>query len=157
MCLHLTLRITFCFLRLAEFFSHEDAKLAVDLLDKKEFNGRQVHMRLDRSQLDCNDDTYSVYVGNNIFKIFADKFIRNTFFIGNLAWTVTDKELLQLFSKFCPIGCHVLTNMYGRSRGFAILKFATEDDGLSAIELNNDSEFYGRRLEVMFLEIFIFG
>lgn len=101
----------------------------MEILDRKDFNGRQVHMRLDRSQLDTNDGTYSVY-------------------IGNLAWSVSDKELLQFFSKYRPLGCHVLTNMYGRSRGFAIMKFRAEVDALAAMEQNNDAEFFGRRLEV---------
>lgn len=116
---------------LAEFFTHEDAKRAVDLLDKTEFGGRQIHMRLDRSHLDCNDNTYSIYV-------------------GNLAWSVVDKDLLGLFSSFSPIGCHVLTNMYGRSRGFAIVRFTSEIDALNAIEYSNDVEFCGRKLECRF-------
>lgn len=107
----------------------------MELLDKKDFNGRQVHMRLDRSHLDSNDGAYSVY-------------------IGNLAWSISDKELLQLFSKYRPFGCHVLTNMYGRSRGFAIMKFRTESDAVAAIEQNNDSEFFGRRLEVCILSTY---
>lgn len=86
-------------------------------------------MRLDRSQLDTNDGAHSVY-------------------IGNLAWSISDKELLQLFAMYRPLGCHVLTNMYGRSRGFAIMKFRSESDAIVAIEQNNDSEFFGRRLEV---------
>lgn len=116
---------------LAEFFSHEDAKRAVELLDKNDFNGRQVHMRLDRTHLDSNDGTYSVY-------------------IGNLAWTLGDKELLQLFSRFHPVGCHVLTNMYGRSRGFAIMKFINEENASAAIKHFNETEVFGRRLECRF-------
>lgn len=114
---------------LAEFYSHDDAKRAVEILDKHEFNGRQVHMRLDRSHLDSNDGTFSVY-------------------IGNLAWSVTEKELLQLFAPFRPVGCHVLTNMYGRSRGFAIMKFRNGGDATASIEQFNDSDFLGRKLEV---------
>lgn len=115
--------------RLAEFINPETAARAVALLDRREFNGRQVHMRLDRSHLDTNDGFQSVY-------------------IGNLAWSVTEQELLQLFGSYNPLTCHVLTNMYGRSRGFAIMKFRSELEAAAAIESFNHYELSGRKLEV---------
>jgi len=116
---------------LAEFASHEAATRAVTLLDRRDFNGRQVHMRLDRSYLDTNDGFHSLY-------------------IGNLAWSVTDQELMELFNSFNPLGCHVLTNMYGRSRGFAIMKFNNENDAALAIENMNHVEVSARKLECRF-------
>jgi hypothetical protein len=106
---------------------------AVELLDKKDFSGRQVHMRLDRSVLDASKDgSVGVYV-------------------GNLAWSVNDLELLNHFSAFYPTSCHILTNMYGRSRGFAIMKFHDESIAAKAIEMMNLREIGGRQIEVIIL------
>jgi polyadenylate-binding protein len=117
---------------LAEFSTNGAATRGVALLDRREFNGRQVHMRLDRSHMDTSTDgCHSVY-------------------IGNLPWSVTDQELMELFSSFNPSSCTVLTNMYGRSRGFAIMKFRSEDDAALAIEKMNHSEVAGRKIEVWY-------
>jgi RNA recognition motif-containing protein len=86
-------------------------------------------MRLDRSHLDVSDGGHSVY-------------------IGNLPWSITDKELIELFSNYNPVSANVLTNMYGRSRGFAIMKFQNENDATAAIENMNHVEVTGRKLEV---------
>jgi RNA recognition motif-containing protein len=85
-------------------------------------------MRLDRSNSPVNESSYSVD-------------------IGNLAWAVTDKELLELFQAFHPLACNVLTNMYGRSRGFAIMKFRSDVDAENAIRAMNHVEIAGRKLE----------
>jgi RNA recognition motif-containing protein len=92
-------------------------------------HGRQIHLRLDRNSLnDRNDNSVSVYV-------------------GNLAWSVTEEELISVFSSFNPVSCNLVTNMYGRSRGFAIMKFGCEEDALGAISLNQ-LVFSNRPLEV---------
>jgi RNA recognition motif-containing protein len=114
---------------LAQFNTHEEALQVVKMLDRKEFNGRHVHMRLDRANVDSNDDCVSVYV-------------------GNLTWSVTDLDLLSLFAPFSPISCHILTNMYGRSRGFAIVKFSDESSASRAIATWNQIEMAGRKIEV---------
>lgn len=114
---------------LAQYINHESAVRAVKLLDRMEFNGRQVHMRLDRTTADCDDEGHNVYV-------------------GNLAWSVTDRDLVAIFADFSPMSCHVLTNMYGRSRGFAIVKFLDEISATKAINAMNQVELGGRKLEV---------
>ncbi len=116
---------------LAQFGSHEDALRAVHTLDRADFNGRLVHMRLDRTNTDSSDGGASVYV-------------------GNLAWSVNDRKLLSAFAPFNPLSCHVLTNMYGRSRGFALVKFLDDEVAAHAIRDMNQVELEGRRLEVRF-------
>jgi RNA recognition motif-containing protein len=71
-------------------------------------------------------------------------------FVGNLAWSVTEAELMSLFQPFEPHGCHIITNMYGRSRGFGIVKFSSETAAQAAIDQFNESMLHDRPLEVRF-------
>lgn len=71
-------------------------------------------------------------------------------YVGNVPWTATQQELLELFAPFMPLDVTILTNMYGRSKGFAIVKFANEAQAGEAIVALNNSEFRGRNLECRF-------
>lgn len=117
---------------LAEFVSPAAALNAIAMLDKSYFNGRQVHLRLDRRIAESGSDKHC------------------SIFVGNVQWAVTQQELLELFSAFSPLDCNILTNMYGRSKGFAIVKFASEGDAGRAIDAMNHLEFRGRSLECRF-------
>eukprot|EP01031_Cornospumella_fuschlensis_P033736 gene33736-40816_t len=117
---------------IAEFSSSEAALNAISTLDKSFFNGRQVHLRFDRrTSVDATDHHCSVYV-------------------GNLPWTASQQELLELFAPFYPLDVTVLTNMYGRSKGFAIVKFANESRAALAINAIHNTDFRGRNLECRF-------
>lgn len=118
--------------RLAEFEDHETAVNVVTALDGQLLHGRKVHLRLERST------TYNVDDGS----------IR--VYVGNLAWSVSESELFALFDRFDPLVCHIITNMYGRSRGFAIVKFSTEENASAAIETLNERLLHDRPLEVRF-------
>lgn len=118
--------------RLAEFSSCSAAMNAIAMLDKTYFNGRQLHLRLDRRLADDHRDA-----GGSVF-------------VGNVPWAVTQEELLELFAAYHPLECSILTNMYGRSKGFAIVTFATEAEAASAIAAINQLEFRGRKLECRF-------
>lgn len=117
---------------LVEFEDHDSAVRAVNELNGQELHGRPVHLRLERST------TYNVEDGS----------VR--VFVGNLAWSVTEVELLSLFQAFEPLGCHIITNMYGRSRGFGIVKFSSETAAQAAIDHFNGSTLNDRPLEVRF-------
>ena len=115
--------------RLVEFASASAASAAVTLLNGLDFNGRAIHLRLDRSHSDDVEGGYKI-------------------FIGNLPWTTTEENLITLFSSFAPSSCSVLTNMYGRSRGFAIMQFQSEVNASDAIKHLNGHEVEGRKIEV---------
>jgi RNA recognition motif-containing protein len=95
-------------------------------LNGRELNGRAVHVRLDR---DVIDSTHNIYV-------------------GNLPWALTSAELYGIFQSFRPVECQILTNMYGKSRGFAIVKFTNEGDAGRAIAALHMAEVNGRNIEV---------
>lgn len=55
---------------------------------------------------------------------------------------------MEAFAPYSPISCNVLTNMYGRSRGFAIVKFNYENDANRAIDSMSGFAIMGRPIEV---------
>jgi RNA recognition motif-containing protein len=115
---------------LAEFITSAAALNAISMLDKTSFNGRHVHLRLDRRISEESADSHS------------------SIFVGNVQWAVTQQELIELFAPYRALDCTILTNMYGRSKGFAIIKFPSEADAAAAINALNHTDFHGRNLEV---------
>mgnify|MGYP002655265123 CR=1 FL=1 len=120
--------------RLASFSNKESAELAIKELNSKELDGRPVHIRLDRNF--TNDDEAS----DNIIPVF----------VGNLPWSVTNEDLAGYFVDFSPVNCNLLTNMYGKSRGFAIVNFNNIVDAERAISVVNGIDISGRVIEVTF-------
>ena len=114
--------------RLVEFANSAHASEAVEKLNGGNLNGRQVYLRFDRT-----NEPKPEGVG---------------VFVGNLPWEATQDELLDIFASFRPIDCNIVTNMTGKSRGFAIVLFANNQDADIATERMNQYEFKGRILEV---------
>lgn len=50
--------------------------------------------------------------------------------MGNLKWDVTDEILKEALKQFQPTEVMVFRNMTGRSRGFALVKFESEEKGI---------------------------
>lgn len=115
--------------RLIHFGSTELAAAAVVALNSVVLNDRAVHVRMDRdSEVDL--------LGSSCI------------YVGNIPWQTTEEELEEAFSSFNPHHCKVMKNMSGRSRGFAVLKFRSEEASHQAINAMNNSEIGGRRIEV---------
>mmetsp|Transcript_14431 Transcript_14431/g.18917 ORF Transcript_14431/g.18917 Transcript_14431/m.18917 type:complete len:290 (+) Transcript_14431:237-1106(+) len=113
---------------LAEFSTPEEAAKAVSELNGQECQARTVHVRLDRSSIDTTSG-YSV-------------------FVGNLPWSTDSEGLQEIFAPFEPFDVHVKTNMAGRSRGFAIVRFSTPEQAQSAIADMNGYMLEGRAIQV---------
>ena len=111
----------------------EAAEQAIANLNHSDFHGRKVHLRIDRDNLEPDPPGTSVL------------------YVGNLPWVSTDLQLQELFADFKPFSCRVMRDMYGRSRGFAILKFHAAEDSIAAIEAMHLFELNGRALEVNLL------
>jgi polyadenylate-binding protein len=124
------LQILSCFHSLVEFEDQQSASHVVSTLNGQEFNGRQIHLRLGRNF------TYPLDDGSS------------RVFVGNLAWSVTESDLMDLFSAYSPQACHIMTNMYGRSRGFAILTLSNESTAMELISHHNSTVFQGRPLDI---------
>lgn len=113
---------------LVEFSTPDEATAAVAQLDSSECEGRVVHVRMDRSEIDTSTG-FSV-------------------FIGNLPWSTTSASLQDIFAPYEPFDVHVKTNMSGRSRGFAIARFSSPEQAKSAISDMNGYLLEGRSIQV---------
>ncbi len=71
-------------------------------------------------------------------------------YIGNLAWSVDDAKLSQMFSEFGSVtSASVITDRYsGRSKGFGFVEFADDESGNKAIAAMNGKNVEGRELKV---------
>ena len=71
-------------------------------------------------------------------------------FVGNLSWNTVEDDLLQLFGQFGEVlEAKIITDREtGRSRGFAFITFAEDQDANSAISSMDGTELDGRSLRV---------
>ena len=71
-------------------------------------------------------------------------------YVGNLAYSCTDDDLYDHFSRFGEVSSArvIMDRETGRSRGFGFVEMANHDDGLNAIDGTNGQEFLGRALRV---------
>ena len=74
----------------------------------------------------------------------------NKIYVGNLAWTMRDNELREVFSKFGEITeATVSMDKYsGKSKGFGFVTFAEEASAQQAIAEMNDKDLQGRPVKV---------
>jgi RNA recognition motif-containing protein len=71
-------------------------------------------------------------------------------FVGGLAWTTSNEELFEAFSKFGPVSEAVVVKdrNTGQSRGFGFVTMENRKDAGRAIDGLHGSELNGRRLMV---------
>jgi len=71
-------------------------------------------------------------------------------YVGNLAWSVTSDDLLELFSQYGKVlSAQVISDREsGRSRGFGFVEMENEEEAQKAIEALNGSTHQNRQLTV---------
>lgn len=71
-------------------------------------------------------------------------------FVGNLAWETTGDDLKEYFGQFgTVVSSDVMVNKFSnRSRGFAFVVMASNEDAENAISKTEGVEFQGRALKV---------
>lgn len=71
-------------------------------------------------------------------------------FVGNLPYTVSDKDLSSLFSPYGEVSEAVVIKEKhsGRSKGFGFVTFVKNEDGNKAVSEMNDKEVQGRQIKV---------
>lgn len=74
---------------------------------------------------------------------------QNKIYVSNIAFTVTEEELKEIFSKYGPIEDIklVIDRMTGRSRGFCFITFQKQFDAEASLALN-DTDINGRKMSV---------
>ena len=71
-------------------------------------------------------------------------------YIGNLSYHATENDLRALFEQAgSVVGCDVMFDRHtGRSKGFAFVEMASQEDANKVIETYNGKDFQGRPLTV---------
>ena len=71
-------------------------------------------------------------------------------FIGNLPFTMTDDNLMQIFSAYGKvISANVVFDKFShRSKGFAFVEYETEEEAKAAMQALDGSEQEGRNIAV---------
>lgn len=71
-------------------------------------------------------------------------------YVGNLAYSVSNSDLEQLFSQAGQVqSVAVITDKFsGQSKGFGFVEMATPDEASKAIAQFNDTELKGRNIKV---------
>lgn len=71
-------------------------------------------------------------------------------YVGNLSWTMTDDDLMNLFTQYGSVtSAKILKDkMNGRSKGFGFVEMEDEEAAKTAIANLNETEVMGRKLIV---------
>jgi RNA recognition motif-containing protein len=71
-------------------------------------------------------------------------------YVGNLAWTVTDQDLRDVFSEAGNVDSSqvIMDRATNRSRGFGFVEMATDEAADAAIKKLNGREVKGRPIRV---------
>ena len=71
-------------------------------------------------------------------------------FVGNLAYQTLDQDLMDYFSQAGVVQSVevVMDKFTGKSRGFAFVEFASQEEANRAVEQFHNKEFQGRALTV---------
>ena len=74
----------------------------------------------------------------------------NKIYVGNLPFSVTEKELKELFGPFGEITEAVMISdkFSGRSKGFGFVTFATDESAKKAVDEMNSKDIEGREIKV---------
>ena len=71
-------------------------------------------------------------------------------YVGNLSWTCTNEDLVQLFSQHGTVARAqvIMDRETGRSRGFGFVEMPNEAEASAAVAALNTTPFMGRPLTV---------
>ncbi len=71
-------------------------------------------------------------------------------YVGNLAWTVTDQDLHDVFSEAGKVDSSqvIMDRATNRSRGFGFVEMANDEDADSAVKKLNGRDIKGRAIKV---------
>jgi len=133
---------------LVEYETEEDAKNAIEKMNDTELEGRTIFVREDRDKKPKEDaqkdgDAGSVASENSGA---SDDGVR--LYVGNLSFTTKSEELEKLFGDFSCSKVDIKKGKNGRSKGFAICTFDSQENAKKAIEKYHDTEVDGRFVTV---------
>lgn len=89
-------------------------------------------------------------LGNREGRNPKSKRMATNIYVGNLPWTATQDDLVQLFSQYGTVEkTQIISDREtGRSRGFGFVEMSTEEEAQKAIDALHESPYNGRPLTV---------
>lgn len=98
----------------------------------------------------CFEARRSGTVSQETQSIYSAIIMQNKLFVGNLAFDVTENDLMDLFGQHGSVTDVnlMLDRSTGRSRGFAFVTMATDEVAQAAIKALNGYMLQGRNLTV---------
>jgi len=127
---------------LVSFNSEEEAANAIEQVNEVEFQGRNIVARMDRGtgvKTERRPKVEREQVVNEL-----------ALFVGNLSWSTTEEAIAQEFAQFNPAEVSLKFGRDGRSRGYAIVSFASSDEAQAALEAMNGFVMDEREIKCRF-------
>ena len=143
---------------LVRYADEDGANTAMSMLNDQELDGRKIFLREDREPNQAAEGGASRGRGRGgrTRQRQAPNFVENeqipsstTLFVGNLPWSTKWNDLKDLFTEFNCKFADVKAGYDGRSRGYGIVRFDTEEEAHAALALNG-YELNGRQILVRF-------
>lgn len=156
---------------LVEFVEVTSAQRAIAEFNDVELSGRKIFIREDRGGGIADNVPRSLSSGVSPVKgsdggrqrkrggrgrprppleVPAVEVVRSTaLFIGNLPWSTTSQQLRDVFSEYNVKSAVVTAGFDGRSRGYGIVTFESEEDAAAALALSGYN-IDGREMLVRF-------
>ncbi|KAL3921083.1 MAG: hypothetical protein SGILL_002935, partial [Bacillariaceae sp.] len=148
---------------IVKFSTSYDASRAIDRLDGVELRGRRLDVHWDRDASSYRDSSFRGGEqrqqppppprrdggGHRREKAGEDGSGGSQLYVGNIPFETKWYELKDLFKQSGRVDkADVIEGVDGRKKGFGIVRFFNEDDAQNAINLLNDTDFNGRRIDV---------
>lgn len=76
--------------------------------------------------------------------------MNNKLHVGNLSYSLTEKELSEVFAEYGTVNSAVIIKdrATGRSKGFGFVEFSNDTEAAAAVEGLNEAEVNGRTMFV---------
>ena len=119
---------------IVEYETKHNAEKAVDELNDTLLKGRNLLCKID-TKYEKNTKTYNDEI---------------SLYVGNLPWEVTWGDLKNYFKKYKVTYSTIMRDKNGKSRGYGIVKFNTEEHAELAIKEMDNSFINGRQIIVRY-------
>ena len=105
--------------------SDADGQDIIDAYNFSELKDRKIHIKFDRYNDNCNDARL---------------------YVGNIPWAYTEADVKEILKDYNPISVKVTTNMVGKSRGYALVRFENPDTVFQVIKANENIVWHNRTI-----------
>mgnify|MGYP005610367495 CR=1 FL=1 len=131
------------------FKDAESAPKAVDALKEKELDGRRINVQIctPRSERPPRDTSRPTR-GRRGERRPRGPPSETMLYVGNLPFTMTSEDLVNMFSDYQTTSCYVVTRKDGNSKGFGFVHAANNAEQLRILAEMKDATCDGRVLNL---------